>query len=140
MAEVPKEIRVTVGGIAVKEVFQLKDGRMEIRWDPVDVVIPDELEYLSKLCDMNLSRTEAQASLRSDPVEYIFTREAYWEGLRCPKQIWGLFMKAKGFSDEAVDNFYKAWTKSPIKELIEKDLYAERVAKVAKDRPWEKQA
>ncbi len=45
MSEVPKEIQVTVDGITIKEVFQLKDGRMELRWEPIDVVIPEEIEY-----------------------------------------------------------------------------------------------
>jgi len=137
MSDVPKEIQVTVDGITVKEVFQLKDGRMELRWDPVDRVIPDELEYLSRICEMTLARTEAQAVNRPDPVEYIFTREAFWEGMRCPKEVWGLFMKSKGFSDKAVTNFYKAWAKSPIKGLIDKGLYDKVVADVALKKPWE---
>lgn len=138
MTEVPKEIQVTVDGITVKEVFQLRDGRMELRWSPMDRVIPDEIEYLSRLCEMNLARTDAEAASNPDPVEYIFTREAFWEGLRCPKEVWGLFMKSKGFTDVAVTEFYKAWAKSPIKSLIDKELYDRKVSEVAAERPWEK--
>ncbi len=138
MAEAPKEIHVTVDGIKVKEVFQLKDGRMELRWDPIDVVIPDEIEYLSRICEMNTSRTEAEAADRPDPVEYIFTRDAFWEGMRCPKEVWGLFMKSKGFTQAAVISFYKAWAKSPIKSLIPKEVYDRKVSEVAAQRPWEK--
>ena len=139
MSEVPKEIQVTVDGITIKEVFQLKDGRMELRWEPIDVVIPEEIEYLARVCEMNLSSKEGEAAAKSDPVEYIFTREAFWEGMRCPKEVWGLFMKSKDFSDQAVTNFFKAWAKSPIKGLIEKTAYDRKVAEVAAERPWEKQ-
>ncbi len=137
MAEESSKILVTVDQIAVKEVFQLKDGRMELRWDPLDRVIPEEIEYLTRVCEMNLSRTEAEAAAKSDPVEYIFTKDALWEGQRCPKEVWGLFMKCKDFSEEEVMNFYRMWATSPIKGLIDKALYDETVRKVADERPWE---
>ncbi len=138
MGEESKGIYVKVDGIAVKEVFQLRDGRMEVRWDPIDIVIPDEFEYLSRLCDMNLARTENEASVKPDPVEYIFNRDAFWEGIRCPKEVWGLFMKSKDFTEEQVMSFYKAWAKSPIKGLIDKGVYERTVSEVAAERPWEK--
>ncbi len=137
MEEKSSKILVTVDGIEVKEVYQLKDGRMELRWDAIDVPIPEEIEYLTRICEMNLSRTEAEASHKSDPVEYIFTREAFWEGMRCPKEVWGLFMKCKGFSEEDVMKFYRVWAVSPVKALIDKTLYDTTVRKIAEERPWE---
>lgn len=138
MEEKTRETLVTVDEIKVKQVFQLKDGRMELRWEPLDRVIPDEIEYLSRLCEINLARTDVEAANRPDPVEYIFNRDAFWEGLRCPKEVWGLFMKSKGFTEGAVLEFYKAWAKSPIKGLIDKVVYDRKVSEVAAARPWEK--
>ncbi len=137
MGDENKGIAVTVDGIKVKEVFQLKDGRMEVRWDALDIPIPDEIEYLTRVCEMNLARTEAEAAAKSDPVEYIFTKDAFWEGIRCPKEVWGLFMKCKGFSDEDVMNFYRVWAVRPVKALIDKALYDTTVRKIAAERPWE---
>jgi hypothetical protein len=125
-------IRISVGGLEVVEVYQLGDGRMEVQWVPVDRSIDEELEYLAQKVNLQVSRTKSQAASKEDLIHYLFDRENKWYGIRCPKEVWRLFMKSKDISNDLVDAFIKEWTESPIKRLMDKEL----VEEVRSTRPW----
>lgn len=133
-----EETLLDVDGLKVTRIFQLNGGRMEVLWEPVDRVIDEEMQYLAKISDMNVSRTQAECRNVGDPVEYMLTREGLWYGVRCMPQVWQVFMKAKGFSDNDVAEFLKKWAKSPVKALIDKVDWDLQVQRVAQSKPWEK--
>lgn len=121
-----------VGGLNIVDVYQLEDGRMEVIWSPVDRAIDDELAYLAATVALPVSRTRNQASIKNDLIHYLFNRENLWYGIRCPKEVWRLFMKSKDIPDKTVDAFINTWTTSPVKRLIDKEL----VDAVRGIRPW----
>lgn len=117
-------------GVALKETFLLADGRVEINWEPVEMEPPEELEYLQERHDIPVYRTEMQAALKQAPIHYLFKEDvgpegqsiALWRGIRCPRIIWELLMRAKGASDEQVAAWVAAVDAAPKKKLIPKDL------------------
>jgi hypothetical protein len=127
MEEIKSEVRASdicksVGGLDIVDVFQLEDGRMEVTWAPTDHAIHDELAYLATTVEMPISRTSLQAKAKNDLMHYLFSRDNLWYGIRCPKSVWILFMKSQDISEETITSFINAWTKSPIKKLIDKEL------------------
>lgn len=117
-----QDICANVGGLHITGVYQLEDGRMEVTWDPTDNPIHDEFAYLATTVDLPVARTNQQARNKNDLMHYLFDRDNKWYGIRCPKAVWILFMKSQDIPETTVDSFIKAWTTSPIKKLIDKEL------------------
>jgi hypothetical protein len=136
-----KNISIRVGPLPkVKEVCQLKDGRMEIIWEPVNIPIPEELSYLASRSPLPLARTQMRATAVPDNVEYVITKDGLWRGIRCIKDVWVLLMRTYDIPQKKIDAFIKAWTDSPVKTLIEKENWDNMVRSVAASRPWQKEA
>lgn len=129
------KLPIEVCGLTVTGFFQLGDGRMEVLWEPKDMEIPEEIEYLAKKAGMEIAQTLLQSRMKNDPVEYLFTPDVLLRGLRCPKQVFQLFMMARKVEDKVIDGLLALYAKSPIKTLVDKDL----VNEVAARRPWETQ-
>lgn len=108
-------------GVAMNQAYLLADERVEINWDPVDIDIPEELEYLSNRHELPTHRTEMQAILKGAPIEYLFTQQGLWRGVRCPWAVWELMMRAKGATDEIVAEVKKASEEWPKKRLVPMD-------------------
>jgi hypothetical protein len=104
-------------GLLVTEVFVLADGRIEVNWLPVDRAIPEEIEYLSDRTDLPVHRTQMQSILRDASVHYLFSPDNLWRGIRCSKEFWCLFMRAKGWLDANVDEFIKDLERAPKKKI-----------------------
>jgi hypothetical protein len=106
----------------VTELYQLGDGRMEIRWTPTERAIDDEFQYLSEKLAMPVAKTARHAQMNNDQMHYLIDEGGKWYGIRCPKAAWELYLLAKGATDEEVKSFISTWTKSPTKELCPREL------------------
>lgn len=105
-------------GLLVTEIFVLADGRIEVNWAPVDRAIPEEIEYLSDRSDLQVHRTQMQAVLREASVHYLFSPDNMWRGIRCSKEFWCLYMRAKGWGDTEVNQFIEDLSRAPKKKIV----------------------
>ena len=104
-------------GLLITEVFLLGDGRIEVNWVPVDRAIPEEIEYLSERAELPVMRTQMQARLKDAEIHYLFSPDNNWRGIRCPKKVWALYMKSRGWTDEQVADFEARADKAPKKKF-----------------------
>lgn len=93
-----------------EKVETLGGGVIRVTWEPVDVAIPEELEYLAEAAPLPMAKTNAMMEKKAMEFSYLFTKEGLWYGIVCPKKVWSLFKKVQAWNLDKKPYLPGGWT------------------------------